>query len=63
MSTTIEPTTTPHGHGHGADPDAPKTYALLAGFGTADDLVVATRKAAAAGYTLMDTHAPISDFG
>jgi hypothetical protein len=60
VSTTTAPATTPHGaaHGHGDDPDAPKTYALLAEYGTADDLVVATRKAAAAGYTLMDTHTP-----
>ena len=60
MSTTIAPLPAPGGmpHGHGDDPDAPKLYALLAGFGTADDLVVATRKAAAEGYRLMDTHTP-----
>jgi hypothetical protein len=43
---------------HGPDPDAPKPFAVLAGFATADDLVVATRKAVAAGYTRLDTHTP-----
>jgi hypothetical protein len=43
---------------HGPDPDAPKPFAMLAGFATADDLIVATRKAAAAGYRRMDTHTP-----
>lgn len=43
---------------HGPDPDAPKPFAVLAGFATADDLIAATRKAAAAGYTRMDTHTP-----
>lgn len=55
MSTTVAPAPA---HGHGPAPEEPKLYALLAGFGTADDLVAATRKAAAAGYTLMDTHTP-----
>jgi hypothetical protein len=57
VSTTVEPDLT-HGPAHAAEPDAPKLYGLLAGFATADDLVAATRKAAAAGYTLMDTHTP-----
>ena len=45
------------GHGHD-DPDAPTTYGLLAEFPDADSLIVATRKARAEGYTLMDTHTP-----
>ncbi|HEX4609159.1 MAG TPA: DUF3341 domain-containing protein [Urbifossiella sp.] len=56
MSTTTAPA--PAHHGPGPDPDAPTTYGLLAEFGTADDLIAATRKAAAAGYTRMDTHTP-----
>ena len=44
-------------HGHD-DPDEPKLFGLLAEFATADELIAATRKARAEGYTLMDTHTP-----
>ena len=47
-----------HGHGHGHDDAGPKLYGLLLEFTTADDLVVATRRAKAEGYTLLDTHTP-----
>lgn len=43
---------------HGPDPDAPKPFAVLAGFATAEALTVATRAAVAAGYTRLDTHTP-----
>lgn len=56
---TPTPTTSPAaGHGHGTDDTTPKMYGLIAEFETADTLVAATRKAAAAGYTHMDTHTP-----
>jgi hypothetical protein len=47
-----------HGHGHAPDPDEPKLFALLADFATADDLIAATKKARAEGYSFMDTHTP-----
>jgi hypothetical protein len=50
--------TTEHGHGDEADPYAPKLFGIIASFKTSDELVVATRKAKAEGYTLMDTHTP-----
>ena len=40
------------------NPDEPKLYGLLAEFPTADELIAATRKARAEGYTRMDTHTP-----
>ncbi|MDB5307768.1 MAG: hypothetical protein JWO38_1970 [Gemmataceae bacterium] len=48
----------PHGGAHHAADDEPKLFGLLAEFPDADALVVATRKARAEGYTLMDTHTP-----
>ena len=58
MSTIAAPSTDA-GHGHGSTADAgPKLYALLVEFGTADDLIVATRAARAHGFTYMDTHTP-----
>jgi hypothetical protein len=58
VSTVASPSTDA-GHGHGSTADeGPKLYGLLAEFVTADDLVVATRKARAEGYTYLDTHTP-----
>ncbi|OWK36194.1 DUF3341 domain-containing protein [Fimbriiglobus ruber] len=44
-------------HAHD-DTAAPATYGVMAEFGTGDDLIAATRKAAAAGYTRMDGYSP-----
>ena len=40
------------------DPDAPKLFGIIASFATSDELIAGTRKAAAEGYSLMDTHTP-----
>ena len=45
------------GHGH-ENPDAPKLFAIIASFATADELIAATWKAKHEGYSLMDTHTP-----
>lgn len=47
-----------HGHGHHDDPDAPKLYGIIASFATADELIAATKKTTAEGYTYADTHTP-----
>jgi hypothetical protein len=39
-------------------PAVPVAFGILLEFGTSDDLVIATRKAKAAGYNLMDTYSP-----
>lgn len=45
--------------GHGdEDPTVPKPYGMLAEFETADQLIAATKKAKAEGYSHMDTHTP-----
>jgi hypothetical protein len=43
---------------HGTNGNGPVSYGVLAEFQTADAMVAATRKARAAGYTLMDTYSP-----
>lgn len=47
-----------HAHESHAEPAAPVVYGLLLEFATSDDLVIATRKAKAAGYNRMDTFSP-----
>jgi hypothetical protein len=46
------------GHSTDAEPAVPVVYGILLEFATSDDLVVATRKAKAAGYNHMDTYTP-----
>jgi hypothetical protein len=48
-----------HGeHDTHSEPAAPVAYGILLEFSTSDDLVIATQKAKAAGYNLMDTFTP-----
>ena len=54
MSTATTPAA---GHGHEED-IGPKTYGTIASFETADQLIAATKKAKAEGYSHMDTHTP-----
>ncbi len=56
MSTATTPAAD-HGHGH-HDETGPKTFGMIASFATADELVAATKKIKAEGYSHLDTHTP-----